>query len=262
MRNPASSRAVEPGECRLSSVCRSTNNPGRAEWPGARQRARARQRVSQVKETIDMRRMTNMLTGRLARSCCSAAAPRGPTSTIATAGPMTGQYAVFGEQMKRGAEMAVKDINAKGGVNGEQLVLEVGDDACDPKQAVAVANQFVNDGVKFVAGHFCSGSSIPASAVYNEEGILQISPASTNPQADRAGLRQRLPHLRPRRRAGHLRRQLRGRQQDRLEGRDPPRQDGLRQGPGRRVQEGAECARASRRSCTRRSPPATRTSPR
>jgi branched-chain amino acid transport system substrate-binding protein len=84
--------------------------------------------------------------------------------------------------------MAVKDINAAGGVLGEQLVLEVGDDACDPKQAVAVANQMVNAGVVFVAGHFCSGSSIPASAVYNEEGILQISPASTNPQLTEQGL--------------------------------------------------------------------------
>ena len=101
--------------------------------------------------------------------------------TIATAGPMTGQYASFGEQMKRGAEMAIADLNAAGGVGGEKLKLMVGDDACDPKQAVAVANQFVSSGVKFVAGHFCSGSSIPASAVYAEEGILQISPASTNP---------------------------------------------------------------------------------
>ena len=107
---------------------------------------------------------------------------------IATAGPMTGQYAIFGDQMKRGAEMAVKDLNAAGGVLGEQLTLEVGDDACDPKQAVAVANQMVNAEVVFVAGHFCSGSSIPASAVYNEEGILQISPASTNPQLTEQGL--------------------------------------------------------------------------
>jgi branched-chain amino acid transport system substrate-binding protein len=106
---------------------------------------------------------------------------------IATAGPMTGQYAIFGDQMKRGAEMAVKDLNAAGGVLGEELVLKVGDDACDPKQAVAVANQMVNEGVVFVAGHFCSGSSIPASAVYNEEGILQISPASTNPQLTEQG---------------------------------------------------------------------------
>ncbi len=101
---------------------------------------------------------------------------------IATAGPMTGQYASFGQQMKAGAEMAVNDINAAGGVLGQQLSLQIGDDACDPKQAVAVANQMVNKGVVFMAGHFCSGSSIPASAVYDEEGIVQISPASTNPK--------------------------------------------------------------------------------
>lgn len=101
---------------------------------------------------------------------------------IAVAGPMTGQYASFGAQMKGGAEQAVEDINAAGGVNGEKLVLTVGDDACDPKQAVAVANQAAGEGVVFMAGHFCSGSSIPASAVYAEEGIVQISPASTNPK--------------------------------------------------------------------------------
>jgi branched-chain amino acid transport system substrate-binding protein len=106
---------------------------------------------------------------------------------VATAGPMTGQYAAFGEQMKRGAEKAVADINAKGGVLGQKLKLEVGDDACDPKQAVAVANQMVNKGIKLMAGHFCSGSSIPASDVYHEEGILQISPASTNPQFTERG---------------------------------------------------------------------------
>lgn len=101
---------------------------------------------------------------------------------IAAAGPMTGQYATFGAQMKAGAEQAVEDINAAGGVNGEKLVLNIGDDACDPKQAVAVANQMAGKGVKFMAGHFCSGSSIPASQVYTEEGVVQISPASTNPK--------------------------------------------------------------------------------
>ncbi len=106
---------------------------------------------------------------------------------IATAGPMTGPYASFGDQMKRGAEMAVADINAAGGVLGQQLSLSVGDDACDPKQAVAVANKFVSDGVVYVAGHFCSGSSIPASKVYEEEGVLQISPASTNPKLTEEG---------------------------------------------------------------------------
>jgi branched-chain amino acid transport system substrate-binding protein len=101
--------------------------------------------------------------------------------TIAVAGPMTGDLAAFGEQLRRGAEMAVKDINAAGGVNGEQIKLEIGDDQCDPKQAVQVANDLVKKGVVFVAGHFCSGSSIPASEVYMEEGILQMTPASTNP---------------------------------------------------------------------------------
>ncbi|GAB2179191.1 branched-chain amino acid ABC transporter substrate-binding protein [Dongia sp. agr-C8] len=101
--------------------------------------------------------------------------------TIAVAGPMTGDLAAFGEQLRRGSEMAVKDINAAGGVNGEQLKLEIGDDQCDPKQARQVANDLVAKGVVFVAGHFCSGSSIPASEVYIEEGILQITPASTNP---------------------------------------------------------------------------------
>jgi branched-chain amino acid transport system substrate-binding protein len=101
--------------------------------------------------------------------------------TIAVAGPMTGDLAAFGEQLRRGSEMAVKDINAAGGVNGEQVKLEIGDDQCDPKQARQVANDLAAKGVVFVAGHFCSGSSIPASEVYIEEGILQITPASTNP---------------------------------------------------------------------------------
>ena len=102
--------------------------------------------------------------------------------SVATAGPMTGQYASFGAQMKAGAEAAVADINAAGGVLGNQLKLEIGDDACDPKQAVAVANKLSGQGIVFMAGHFCSGSSIPASAVYAEQGVLQISPASTSPK--------------------------------------------------------------------------------
>jgi len=99
---------------------------------------------------------------------------------IGSAGPMTGQYAAFGEQLRRGATMAVEEINAAGGVNGQKLELVIGDDACDPKQATAVANKMVSDKVVFVAGHFCSGSSIPASDIYKEGKILQITPASTN----------------------------------------------------------------------------------
>ncbi len=107
---------------------------------------------------------------------------RAENVVIGTAGPMTGQYASFGAQMKAGFEMAVKDINAAGGVMGKKIEGKVYDDACDPKQAVAVANKAVGDGVAFMAGHFCSGSSIPASKVYEEEGVVMISPASTNPK--------------------------------------------------------------------------------
>jgi branched-chain amino acid transport system substrate-binding protein len=134
-----------------------------------------------------MKRFVNVLAA-VAAACVFGAAAAKADITIATAGPMTGQYASFGAQMKAGAEQAVADINAKGGVLGQKLQLEIGDDACDPKQAVAVANQMVNKKIALMAGHFCSGSSIPASAVYNEEGILQISPASTNPKLTDQGL--------------------------------------------------------------------------
>lgn len=107
--------------------------------------------------------------------------------TVAVVGPMTGKDAAFGTQMRVGAEQAVADINAAGGVLGQKLALEVADDACDPKQAVAVANRLAGQGVKAVFGHFCSGSSIPASEVYFEENIIQISPGSTNPALTEAG---------------------------------------------------------------------------
>jgi branched-chain amino acid transport system substrate-binding protein len=112
----------------------------------------------------------------------SVAATARADMNVAVVGPLTGAYASFGEQMKAGAVLAVEDINKAGGVLGQKLKLTAADDACDPKQAVAVANKLAGDKTVFVAGHFCSGSSIPASAVYAEEGIIQISPASTNPK--------------------------------------------------------------------------------
>ncbi len=110
------------------------------------------------------------------------------TITIGVAGPMTGQYASFGQQLKNGADMALADINAAGGVNGKKLAIEVGDDACDPKQARAVGEKFAGMRVPFVAGHYCSSSSIPASEAYAEGNVLQITPASTNPTFTERGL--------------------------------------------------------------------------
>lgn len=107
---------------------------------------------------------------------------------IGVAGPVSGSEAVFGEQFVHGATKAVADINAKGGILGKQLELVIGDDACDPKQAVSVANDMASKGAVFVAGHYCSDSSIPASEVYSDAGIIQITPASTNPTFTERGL--------------------------------------------------------------------------
>jgi len=116
------------------------------------------------------------------------AAPVKAEVVVGMAGPITGPNAVFGEQMKRGAAMAAQDINAKGGVLGEMIRIINVDDASNPSQGVAVANKLATEGAVAVFGHFNSAVSIPASKVYADEGILQISPASTNPQLTEAGL--------------------------------------------------------------------------
>src|ERR1700760_1240563 len=101
--------------------------------------------------------------------------------TVGVAGPMTGGESAFGRQLKNGAEQAIKDFNAAGGVLGKKLALEIGDDACDPKQARSVAEKFASAKIPFVAGPYCSSSSIPASEAYADGNVLQITPASTNP---------------------------------------------------------------------------------
>ncbi len=104
------------------------------------------------------------------------------------AGPLTGPNAAFGAQLQNGAQQAIDDLNAAGGVLGQKIAVEFGDDVSDPKQGVSVANKFVGDGVKYVVGHFNSGVSIPASEVYAENGILEITPSATNPVFTERGL--------------------------------------------------------------------------
>jgi branched-chain amino acid transport system substrate-binding protein len=108
--------------------------------------------------------------------------------TIGWAGPLTGGSAAVGEQNRNGVAQAVEDINASGGILGQKVVVQYEDDAGDPKQAVTVANRLVDSGAKFVIGHQNSGASIPASQVYAEGGVLQITPASTNPKLTEQGL--------------------------------------------------------------------------
>src|SRR5262245_17504885 len=106
------------------------------------------------------------------------------TVVIAIAGPITGGSAAFGAQLKRGTEQAIEDVNAAGGIQGKKIKTPapVGDDRADPKEGVSVANKFVGEKVKFVVGHFNSGVTTPASEVYQENGILEITPAATNPR--------------------------------------------------------------------------------
>ncbi|AXP01754.1 MULTISPECIES: branched-chain amino acid ABC transporter substrate-binding protein [Pseudomonas] len=109
------------------------------------------------------------------------------TITIGIAGPKTGPVTQYGDMQFIGAKQAIKDINAKGGVDGKMLEVKEYDDACDPKQAVAVANKVVNDGVKFVVGHLCSSSTQPASDIYEDEGVIMITPAATSPDITTRG---------------------------------------------------------------------------
>jgi branched-chain amino acid transport system substrate-binding protein len=133
--------------------------------------------------------MNRLTTFGLALALSAAAAGHATAQIkIAVGGPMTGGSAAFGAQLKQGVEQAVADINAAGGILGQKLVLSVGDDRADPKEGVSVANKFAADGVKFVVGHFNSGITMPASEVYQENGMLEITPAATNPKISERGM--------------------------------------------------------------------------
>jgi len=101
---------------------------------------------------------------------------------MAVTGPLTGPNAAFGAQLKNGVEQAVEDINAAGGILGQKITLSYGDDVSDPKQGVSLANKFAGEGVKYVIGPFNSGVTMPASEVYQENGILEVTPSATNPK--------------------------------------------------------------------------------
>lgn len=106
---------------------------------------------------------------------------------VGIVGPLSGSSLTAGEQQEIGAKTAIDHINARGGLFGEEIIAISVDDACEPRQAKAVARQLVNERVIFVAGHLCSGCSLVASEIYEEAGIIMISPASTNPKVTDEG---------------------------------------------------------------------------
>ncbi|MBV7435376.1 high-affinity branched-chain amino acid ABC transporter substrate-binding protein [Cardiobacteriaceae bacterium TAE3-ERU3] len=123
----------------------------------------------------------------LAISTMMPAAFAADTITIALAGPTTGPVTQYGTMQNTGAKMAIEQINANGGMNGQQIEYKIYDDACEPKQAVSVANQIVNDGIQYVIGHLCSSSTLPAAEIYDEEGIVMVTPAATAPELTEKG---------------------------------------------------------------------------
>jgi branched-chain amino acid transport system substrate-binding protein len=106
---------------------------------------------------------------------------------VGIAGPLSGSALIGGEQMEVGALKAIEHLNNKGGVLGKRIVAISVDDACEPRQAKAVARQLVGEGVVFVAGHACSACSLAVSKVYEKAGIIMISPTSTNPKVTDEG---------------------------------------------------------------------------
>ncbi|MCY3549440.1 MAG: ABC transporter substrate-binding protein [Candidatus Poribacteria bacterium] len=100
---------------------------------------------------------------------------------VAVAGPFTGNAAAFGEMIKRGAELRAKHINDAGGINGMKLTLVPGDDAGTEKEARAVATRFATDRrILAVVGHFNSACSLAGKPIYADNGIVELSPGSTN----------------------------------------------------------------------------------
>src|SRR5581483_4160490 len=107
---------------------------------------------------------------------------------IGLAAPLTGSQAAIGVDLKNAAQMAVDEANDSHAIPGVKLVLDAMDDKADPKEAVSVAHLFAaDDQVVAVVGHLNSGCSIPASSVYHQEGLLMITPCSTNPKLTEQG---------------------------------------------------------------------------
>ena len=104
--------------------------------------------------------------------------------------PLSGPIAHLGKDNEYGARLAIEELNAKGvSIGGKKVKIELlaEDDAADPKQGTAAAQKLVDQKVNGVVGHLNSGTSIPASKIYSDAGVPQISPSSTNPKLTRQG---------------------------------------------------------------------------
>lgn len=114
------------------------------------------------------------------------------TVKIGEVAPLTGPASYLGKDTENGARLAIDEINEKGLVVGGRkvtLVLDAQDDAGDPRQATQVAQKLVDDEVAAIVGHMNSGTTIPASRIYSDAGIVQVSPSATNPAYTQQGFK-------------------------------------------------------------------------
>ncbi len=103
-------------------------------------------------------------------------------------GPLTGEAAIYGTSPKKGIDLAVEEINAKGGINGEKLELIAEDSKCDPKEAVNAISKLVNvDNIRFIIGGMCSSETLAAAPIAESNKVIMISPVSTNYKVSQAG---------------------------------------------------------------------------
>lgn len=125
--------------------------------------------------------LPRMLVLSLALGLGATGAVSAQTIKIGVAGPTTGPVTQYGQMVREGVDTAIERINAAGGVDGKKLEAVFYDDACEPKQGPVVANRVVNDKVGFVVGHVCSGATIAAADIYDNEGIIMVTPSATAP---------------------------------------------------------------------------------
>ena len=100
---------------------------------------------------------------------------------IAMVIPATGPVTQYGDMIKEGVNTAVEQANAAGGINGKKIELVTVDDACEPKQGPVAANRVINDKIHYVVGPVCSGAAIAAAPIYNNEGVVVVTPSATSP---------------------------------------------------------------------------------
>ncbi|WEK49721.1 MAG: branched-chain amino acid ABC transporter substrate-binding protein [Candidatus Kaistia colombiensis] len=124
-------------------------------------------------------RLPVCLAGFLAVFTVVAAGPAGADIRILAVGPMTGPYQALGKQIRAGVETAVDALNARGGIDGERISVDIEDDACKADVAVAAANRAIGRGDALVVGHVCAETAIAAGAVYADNKLLVITPAVT-----------------------------------------------------------------------------------